>query len=115
MDCCGHFHHRAPNPWFTAPLIPIPAMLAGAGGASGSTAAADAADNGSAALDVLRRHISVDVHSHGGRTGITSKAPPSGDLAAAMRTGSLAAACLADVPDMPVLGRQDGVLACVRQ
>jgi membrane dipeptidase len=63
---------------------------------------------------VLRNCISVDVHSHGGKTGITSKAPPSGDLAKAMRAGSLAAACLADVPDLPVLGRKDGVLAAVR-
>jgi membrane dipeptidase len=116
MDCCGHFHDAAPQPWLAAaPLIPIPAMLAGAGGPAGSTAAARATDNTSAALDVLRRHISVDVHSHGGRTGITSKAPPSGDLATAMLAGSLAAACLADVPDLPVLGRQEGVLACQRK
>jgi len=26
-------------------------------------------------LDVLRKSISVDVHTHGGKTGITSKAP----------------------------------------
>jgi membrane dipeptidase len=116
MDCCGHFHHAIPGPWRAgAAPTPIPAMLAGAGGPAGSTAAAEAAENTSVALEVMRRHISVDVHSHGGRTGITSKAPPSGDLAAAMRAGSLAAACLADVPDMPVLGRQDGVLACLRQ
>src|SRR5437763_1398256 len=116
MDCCGHFHDAAPQPWLAAaPLIPIPAMLAGEGGPAGSTAAARAVDNTSAARDVLRRHITVDVHSHGGRTGITSKAPPSGDLATAMLAGSLAAACLADVPDLPVLGRQDGVLACLRK
>src|SRR5205085_6037921 len=116
MDCCGHLHDAAPQPWLAAaPPIPIPAMLAGAGGPAGSTAAARAADNTSAALDVLRRHISVDVHSHGGRTGITSKGPPSGDLATAMLAGSLAVACLADVPDLPVLGRQDGVLACLRK
>jgi PAS fold len=36
------------------------------------------------------RIASVDVHSHGSKTGITSKAPPSGDLANAMRAGSLA-------------------------
>ena len=115
MDCCGHFH-AAPDSWrAAAALIPIPAMLAGAGGPEGSTEAARAADNTSAALGALRRHISVDVHSHAGRTGITSKAPPNGDLAAAMQAGSLAAACLADVPDLPVLGRQDGVLACVRK
>src|SRR4051794_20145322 len=116
MDCCGHFHQAAPDPWLAAaPLIPVPAILAGAGGSAGSTPAAGAAGTTSAALDVLRRHTSVDGHGHGGRTGIPSKAPPSGDLAAAMRAGSLVAACLADVPDLPVLGRQDGVLACVRE
>src|SRR6202165_4966084 len=54
-------------------------------------------------------------HSHGGGTGITSKAPPSGDLANAMRAGSLAVACLADVPDGPLLGRNAaGVLGALR-
>jgi membrane dipeptidase len=48
---------------------------------------------------VLRKFISVDVHSHGGKTGITSKAPPNDDLANDMRAGSLAVACLADIPD----------------
>ena len=66
-----------------------------------------------AALAVLRDSISVDVHSHGGKTGIISKAPPSNDLADAMRVGSLAVACLANVPDWPVLGRtaQDALTA----
>src|ERR1051325_9943822 len=105
MDCCGHFH-AAPDPWrAAAALIPIPAVLAAARGPEGSTEAARAADNTSAALGALRRHISVDVHSHGGRTGITSKAPPNRDLAAAMQAGSLAAAWLAHGPDLPVLGR----------
>ena len=58
--------------------------------------------------------VSVDVHTHGGRTGITSDAPPSGDIARDMRAGSLAAACLADVPDGPILGRNaEGALAVV--
>ena len=58
--------------------------------------------------------VSVDVHTHGGRTGITSNAPPSGDIARDMRAGSLAAACLADVPDGPILGRNaEGALAVV--
>ena len=73
------------------------------------------AEAASAALDVLRKTISVDVHSHGGKTGITSKAPPNDDLANAMQAGSLAVACLADVPDGPVLGRDAaGVLAALR-
>jgi membrane dipeptidase len=90
-------------------------MLAGDVGPRGSTTAARTAETASAALDVLRKNISVDVHTHGGKTGITSKAPPNDDLANAMRTGSLAVACLADVPDGPVLGRNtEGVLAAVR-
>src|SRR5438445_2674545 len=90
-------------------------MIAGDVGPRGSTVAAQTAETASAALDVLRKSISVDVHTHGGKTGITSKAPPSDDLANAMRAGSLAVACLADVPDGPVLGRNtEGVLAALR-
>ena len=50
-----------------------------------------------------------------GASGITSTAPPSDDLAKAMRTGSLAVACLADVPDTPILTRSEaGVLTATR-
>jgi membrane dipeptidase len=97
-------------------LTSVGAMLAGHVGPRGSTTAARTAETASAALDVLRKSISVDVHTHGGKTGITSKAPPNDDLANAMRAGSLAVACLADVPDGPVLGRNtEGVLAAVRR
>src|SRR5437764_9092918 len=116
MDCCGHVHDSMPHAGMWSPALPsVEAMLAGEPGPAGSTAAARTAESASAALDVLRRSISVDVHTHGGKTGITSKAPPSSDLADAMRAGSLAVACLADVPDMPVLGRSsEGALAMVR-
>jgi membrane dipeptidase len=100
--------------WSTA-AISVGAMLAGGAGPVGSTAAARTAETASAALDVLRKTISVDVHTHGGKTGITSKAPPNDDLASAMRAGSLAVACLADVPDGPILARNaEGALAAVR-
>ena len=46
----------------------------------GSTAAARAAETAAAALDVLRKSISVDVHTHGGKTGVTSEAPPNDRL-----------------------------------
>jgi membrane dipeptidase len=96
-------------------LTSVGAMLGGGLGPPGSTAAAETAATASAGLGVLRKYISVDVHTHGGTTGITSKAPPSDDLANGMRAGSLAVACLADVPDGPVLGRNAaGVLAAVR-
>jgi membrane dipeptidase len=90
-------------------------MLAGGVGPRGSTDAAQTAETAAAALDVLRKSISVDVHTHGGVTGITSQAPPNDDLAKGMRTGSLAVACLADVPDSPILGRNTaGVLVALR-
>ena len=100
--------------WGTV-LTSIGAMLGGGLSPRGSTAAAQTAENTSAALDVLRKSISVDVHTHGGATGITSKAPPSNDLASGMRAGSLAVACLADVPDGPILGvSASGVLTALR-
>jgi membrane dipeptidase len=90
-------------------------MLAGGVAPRGSTAAAETAETAAVALEVLRKSISVDVHTHGGTTGITSKTPPSHDLANGMRAGSLAVACLADVPDGPVLGRNAaGVLTALR-
>jgi membrane dipeptidase len=90
-------------------------MLSGGVAPRGSTAAAQTAESASAALDVLRKSISVDVHTHGGTTGITSKAPPSDDLAKGMQAGSLAVACLAGVPDGPILGRNEaGVLGALR-
>jgi membrane dipeptidase len=100
--------------WRTA-MASVSATLAGGVARGGSTAAAQTAETASAALEVLRKSISVDVHTHGGTTGITSQAPPSDDLANGMRAGSLAVACLADVPDGPILGRNAaGVLAALR-
>src|SRR5437016_11124028 len=92
-------------------LPSVGAMLAGGVGPRGSTAAARTAETASAALGVLRKSVSVDVHTHGGKTGIMSKAPPNDDLANAMRAGSLAVACLADVPDGPILARTRKVLS----
>src|SRR5215471_2500729 len=116
MGCCGHDHAFARRHWvWSTTLISVDAMLGGGVAPRGSTAAAQTAETASAALGILRKSLSVDVHTHGGTTGITSKAPPSDDLANGMRAGSLAVACLADVPDGPVLGRNAaGVLAAVR-
>jgi membrane dipeptidase len=100
--------------WSTV-LMSVGALLGGGTAPRGSTAAAQTAERASAALDVLRKSISVDVHTHGGTHGITSQAPPNDDLANGMRAGSLAVACLADVPDGPILGRnQAGVLGATR-
>ena len=73
MDCCGRSHAVAHHPFiWSVPLASTVAMPAGEVGPRGSTDAARTAENASAALDVLRKSISVDVHSHGGSTGITS-------------------------------------------
>jgi membrane dipeptidase len=116
MDCCSQEHTFVPrHSMWSSTLAPVGAMLAGDDGPRGSTSAARTAEGASAALEVLRKSISVDVYSHGGKAGITSKAPPNDDLANTMRAGSLAIACLADVPDGPILGRDaQGVLAALR-
>jgi membrane dipeptidase len=117
MDCCCSCCHKLTrrNWMWSTTLASIGAMLGGGLAPSGSTAAAQTAENTSAALDVLRKTVSVDVHTHGGTSGITSKAPPNDDLATGMRAGSLAVACLADVPDAPLLGvGPSGVLAARR-
>ena len=68
-----------------------------------------------AALSLLREHVSVDVHSHGGPMGITSRGAPAGELPRGMRAGCIAIVCLADVPDGPLLGRDaNSVLAALR-
>lgn len=116
MDCCGHAHHAGHHHamWGTV-LASVGAMLAGETGPRGSTVAAKTAEDATAALTLLRRSISVDVHTHGGSTGISSTAPPSDDLSEHMREGALAVACLADVPDGPILGRDAaGALSALR-
>jgi membrane dipeptidase len=111
--CCSDLTRRS---WmWSAALASIGAMLGGGLAPQGSTAAAQTAENTSAALEVLKKSISVDVHTHGGTTGITSKAAPNDDFAKGMKAGSLAVACLADVPDAPLLGvGPSGVLAAQR-
>src|SRR5881394_2748702 len=114
MDCCGHTLTRRHWMWGTT-LTSVGVLLGGGAQPVGSTAAAQTAETASAALDVLRKSISVDVHTHGGPTGITSQAPPNDSLVNGMRAGSLAVACLADVPDAPILGRNSaGVLGALR-
>ena len=111
MDCCGHALTRRQWVWGSL-LASVSAMLAGG---AGGYATAQVADAMPTAREVLRRNISVDVHTHGGTTGITSTAPPNDDMAKGMRAGALAAACLADVPDGPLLGRNAaGVLTSLR-
>ena len=115
MDCCGHGHVLTRRRWIWSTLTSVAAMVGGGVEPRGSTAAAQTAETVAAALAVLRDSISVDVHTHGGASGISSTAPPSDDLAKAMRAGSLAVACLADVPDAPILTRSEaGVLTATQ-
>src|SRR3984957_14987055 len=120
MDCCGHGichgHALTRRQWmWSTVLSSVGAMLGGGVGPRGSTAAAQTAENASAALDVLRKSISADVHTHGGTTGITSQAPPNDSIVNGMKAGSLAVACLAVVPDGPLLGRNAaGLLSALR-
>ena len=115
MDCCGHAVTRRQWMWGTM-LTSAGTLIGGCAGARATAAAAAPATAPSpAARAVLRDHVSVDVHSHGGSTGITSRQAPSDDLAHGMRAGGMASVCLADVPDGPLLGRRpDGVLAAMR-
>jgi membrane dipeptidase len=113
MDCCGYALTRRQWMWGTL-FASTGAMLAGTFGRPPAAAASDAPSE--AALTLLKDHVSVDVHSHAGPTGVTSKKPPADDLASGMRAGRIAIVCLADVPDGPILGRNaNNVLTVVRQ
>src|SRR5690349_24873858 len=100
---------------WSAALSSVGAMLAGCAGTRAETPAAAAAPL-SAAAALLRDHVSVDVHTHAGPNGVTSRtAAPGDDIARGMRAGRLAVLCLADVPDGPILGRDaSNVLRALR-
>jgi len=114
MTCCGHVLTRRAWMWASM-LSAVGAMMAGCAGRRDDAAAA--AEGGLAeATRLLRDTISVDVHTHAGPNGITSRtARPSDDLARQMRAGRIAVLCLADVPDGPILGRNaQNVLVALR-
>ena len=96
MDCCGHGHVLTRRRWIWSTLTSVAAMVGGGVEPRGSTAAAQTAETVAAALAVLRDSISVDVHTHGGASGISSTAPPSDDLAKAMRAAVTATCSHAD-------------------
>ena len=74
MDCCGHGHVVAFQPWMWRTLLAsIGTMLAGEAGPRGLTEAARTAETTATELAVLRNSISVNVHSHGGKAEIISK------------------------------------------
>ena len=108
MTCCGHALHWTRREWMWSTLVTgASAMVAGCAGARPEAPAAAAADTPyPAAAKLLREHVSVDVHTHAGPNGVTSRtAAPSDALARSMRAGRIAVLCLADVPDGPILGR----------
>jgi len=114
MSCCGLALTRRDWMWSTM-LSGVGALVAGcAGTRSDAPAAAESplAD----ATSLLRDNISIDVHTHAGANGITSRtARPSDEIARQMRTGRIAVLCLADVPDGPILGRNaNNVLVALR-
>jgi membrane dipeptidase len=125
MPCCGYALSRRDWMWSTA-LGSFGAMLAGCARtgadnparADASTRAdATASDSSLAAANtLLRDNVAIDVHTHAGANGITSRtARPTDDLARQMRAGRIAVLCLADVPDAPILGRNaQNVLSVVR-
>ena len=119
MTCCGHALHWTRRDWIRSTLLTAAsAMVAGGAGARSGVSAAEAAETPSpAAAKLLREHVSVDVHTHAGPNGVTSRtAAPSGDLARSMRAGRIAVLCLADVPDGPILGRDArNVLRALRE
>src|SRR5215467_11610481 len=104
MHCCGHALPRRSWRWSTV-LSSLGAMLA-APCPPAQTDTAHPQASLSAAEQVLRDHISIDVHTHAGQQGLTSPtARPSADLGRSMHAGGIAMLCLADVPDGPILGR----------
>jgi membrane dipeptidase len=102
--CCGHALTRRDWMW-SAMLSSAGAVLAGCAGTRADTVATSTAPL-TAADALLRDNISIDVHSHAGPNGVTSRiARPSDEIARGMRAGRMAILCLADVPDGPILGR----------
>jgi membrane dipeptidase len=114
MGCCGHALSRRDWMW-SAVGSSMGAMLAGCAGTRAESRPA-AEDSLAAATALLRENISIDVHTHAGPNGITSRtARPSGEVARQMRAGRIAVLCLADVPDGPILGRNpQNVLVALR-
>jgi membrane dipeptidase len=116
MLCCGYAPTRREWMW-SALLGAASAMGAGCAAGHAETPVAPSVEPYPAAAKLLRENVSVDVHTHAGPKGITSRtAAPSDDLARSMRAGGIAVLCLADVPDGPILGRDaNNVLHALRK
>ena len=117
MDCCGGVVSRRSLLWGTLAASAASLVTSRAGQRGDGSAAAAPDASSAAAQAVLRDYISVDVHSHGGATGVTARGvQPNDDLSRGMRAGGMATVCLADVPDGPLLGRRpNGSLGVTRE
>jgi membrane dipeptidase len=102
-DCGFEFTRRQ---WLMAT-----AMAAAGAVVSGRAFAAD--PDPAVVREILKSTPTVDTHAHAG--GAIFSGSRDDDLADSMKTGGLAAVCLASVPDGPVLGRtRSGGLGAVR-
>jgi membrane dipeptidase len=112
MHCCGHAWTRREWMWAAAlgSLGPMVSSGRADAQAPGTAAAPTAAEK------LLREHVSIDVHTHAGPNGISSRTTrPGPEIAQGMRAGGIAILCLADVPDGPILGRNaQNVLTATR-
>ena len=114
MHCCGH--SRARRLWMQRTVLSACGAMDSAPGTPAHPGVAHPQESLSAAEQVLRDHISIDVHTHAGPHGLTSPtARPSADLGRSMRAGGIALLCLADVPDGPILGRTAQHVLTVRR
>jgi membrane dipeptidase len=118
MDCCAT--HLTRRHWLWSTVAASAGALLSACASTTKTEQAQATTSASpyaAAQKVLKDNISIDVHTHAGVNGVTSRtARPSHELAHGMSAGGIAVLCLADVPDALILGRNpQGVLGVVRQ
>jgi membrane dipeptidase len=114
LSCCGHRFTR--RRWMWSALATATGALLGGRAAARSGAATATDGRLPDARAFLKENIAVDVHTHAGPTGVTSRHAPSDDLARSMRAGGVAVVCLADVPDGPILRRNaSNVLTAVRQ
>ena len=116
MRCCDVPLSRRRFMWNTL-VTSAGAMMAACAGPRASTPIAGASDAPFAgAMKLLDEHVSIDVHSHFGPSGIGSGKPPSDEIVRGMRAGRIAVVCLADVPDGPLLGRDaNNVLRAMRE
>ena len=115
LSCCSYPASLYHSMWSGLAASAAALFASLASGNRGEAAAAPAAE-ATAAQRLLAEHISVDVHTHGGATGVIAESAPNGDLARGMQAGRVAIVCLADVPDQPVLRRDENkVLRAVRQ